>query len=164
MCIFLELINLCFVVAPGVPCRWRWGLLGEPQSSVMKRERSREAAPTTAAVGSPCWRRGGAFAAAKFWSEILQCGQDASVVQGDEFVAALRSLSECVSQSMHAAQLSRSFSSLVGHCRVAAPAFPTKQPSKGNWAMCKLFTWFPSPCFKPGAAVTVHTRVADGTI
>lgn len=70
-------------------------------------------------------------------SDILQCGQDASVVQSNEFIAALKSLCDCVSRSMHAAQVSQSFSSLLRHCRMVAHALPIKHPSKDSWATCK---------------------------
>lgn len=70
-------------------------------------------------------------------SDILQCGQDASVVQSNEFIAALKSLCDCVSRSMHAAQVSQSFSSLLRHYRMVAHALPTKHPSKDSWATCK---------------------------
>lgn len=86
----------------------------------------------------PCWQHGVAFTVAKFLTVIFcSVGRMPTVIRGNEFMAALKSLYDCVSQSLHAARVPRSFSSLLRHCRMVAPSFPTKHPSKDNRATCK---------------------------
>lgn len=131
---FLELINLSIRAAPSVSCQWRRRFLCRSQSSVMKREHAREAASTAASLSSVRLPSQGQ---SSFNSDILQCGQGASLAQGNEFTAALKSLYDRVHGSMHDAQVSQAFSLLPKHCRMAAPTFPMKHPSKDNWATCQ---------------------------
>lgn len=56
-------------------------------------------------------------------SDVLQRGQNASVVQGTEFTAALKSLHDCVSQSIHAAQVSEPRSFIAEALQNGCPYF-----------------------------------------
>lgn len=102
---------------------------------VRVREHIGEAASTIALVGHPWLAAWGCLHTGEVLnSDILQCGQNASVVQGTEFKAALKSL---VLQSIHAAQVLEPCSFLLRHHRMVVPTFSTKHPWKGNWTVCK---------------------------
>lgn len=66
MSIFLELINLYFIV-PRVPCRQGWGFLDWSQ----KQHYEKGTFSTIALVDCPCWQHGLAFTVGKFLTVIF---------------------------------------------------------------------------------------------
>lgn len=115
---FLELINLYFTVVPGVSCRWRWGFLGQLKSSSMKRDHTGEAGSTTATAGCTCWQPGVAVTVAKFLTETFCSTDRMPQLFRVMDLQLLKSLYDCVSQSLCAAQVARPFSSSLRHCRL----------------------------------------------
>lgn len=103
----------------------------------MKRDHTGEAGSTTATAGCPCWQPGVAITVAKFLTETFCSTDRMPQLFRVMDLQLLKSLYDCVSQSLRVAQVARPFSSSLRHCRMVAPAFLTKLPAKDNQAICK---------------------------
>lgn len=119
MSIFLELINLYFIV-PRVPCRQGWGFLDWSQ----KQHYEKGTFSTIALVDCPCWQHGLAFTVGKFLTVIFCSAGRMPQLFRVWNLWLLSNLCMTVSLSMHAARVSEPCSFLLRNHRTIAPPSP----------------------------------------